>query len=234
MSKAEGQKIAIRFDRPIVGDVTGYTPTPIGGYEFRKVDTTGVIVTTLNSANSSYMGDKTIDNNLSTQWYGTTSINWIKYQFKEAFILTKLRLYMGSAYISQFNLFGSNDGVIWDQIGATYIGASSTTSMWYDYELPNTVPYLYYRIDTVTSQTSYIYLFEVEFYYTGMIGNEKYFTVTGLEFNYVPGGVTSTVTYKVRNVEPYQGIQLVANLSNADLVNLSLSLGVLTLAEGGS
>lgn len=230
MSKGEGRKIAIKFTEPLVGDVSGLTPTPVGGYAYSEIEESLATVTTLNQYSSNYSGAKIVDGSTSTYWRGTTAINWIKFQFAEAFALTKLRLYMASYYIKTFTISGSNDGSTWTQIGGTLTGASSSTAQWYEYTISNEIEYLYYKIDTLTTYGSTVYLYEVEMYETVGVGNEKFFTVSAQEYDYVPDGEISTVTYKVLSVSKDSEDDTILYLETDRFEN---AFGNVTVAYGG-
>lgn len=195
----EGTEIGLRFSQNLVGDITGYD-TP-AGYTQKTIDLSGASVTTLNQYSTSYTGAKVIDGSTSTYWRGTTAVNWIQFQLSEAKAATKLKLYMGSYYIKTFTVSGSNDGTTWTQIGGTYTGASSTTAKWYEFTLDNKTEYLYYRIDTLTTYSSTVYLYEVQFQETVPVGNESKISIVGQTYNYVPGGVLQASTKAPRAVE---------------------------------
>ena len=187
MSIADGEKIVIKFTQALVGNVLGLNP-PVAS-DVALSDLSEAVVTTLNQYSSSYPGSNVIDGNTGTRWRGTTSSNWLQVQLKEQKIIQKIRLYMGSYYISSFRFYGSNDASTWTQLGGTYTGASTDTSQWYTYTIDNAVAYLYYKIETLSGySSSRIYLYELEFYEKIPAGNEKKFSISFDEYNFVPGG----------------------------------------------
>lgn len=202
MAIADGQKIAIRFTQPLVGNVLGLDP-PLG-YEVRKVDMSSAIFSVQTMYSSSYPVSYAIDGDTSNYWIGKGSVNWLQAQFKSARVVTKLRLYLGSYYIKTFTFSGSNDGNEWTQIGGEYTAASSTSKKWYEFDIDNSNQYLYYRINTVTTySTSYFYLYELELYETVAIGNHDKFTISFDEYDMVPEGLLSRGTRSATGIEHY-------------------------------
>lgn len=183
---AEGTDVALRFSRPLVGDITG-CGTPVG-YVQKSIDLSEATITSLNSYSSTYSPTKVADGNISTYWRGTTAVNWIKFQLIEPKTIISVRMYMGNYYIQTFTVSGSNDGETWTQLGGEYTAASSTTAQWYDISIDNSDLYLYYRIDTLTAYSSRIYLYEVELCEAAPVGNETKIAVTGQTYEYVPNG----------------------------------------------
>lgn len=197
----EGTEIALKFSQPLIGDVTG-EELPVG-YIKKKIDLSGVVVTTLNQYSPSYPGTRVIDGNISTYWRGTSISNWIQFAFPEAKTVVGLRIYLGSYYVSQFTFQGSNDGSTWTQIGGYYNAASSTTGQWYEISIDNSEEYSYYRINTTSGySSSRVYVYEVEFQEYTPAGNELKMSVGGQAYNYAPGGTLQQVSRVVADVYP--------------------------------
>lgn len=194
----EGTEVAIRFSQPLVGDITGYD-TPAGHVQ-NSIDLSEAIITSLNQYSSSTSPAMVIDGDTSTYWRGTTAVNWIQFQLPEPKTITSLRMRMGSYYIKTFTVSGSNDGATWVQLGGEYTGASSSTAQWYDIPIDNSDSYLYYRIDTLTTYDSRIYLYEVELQETVPVGNETKISIAGKTYDYVPGGELEDVSRTVVSV----------------------------------
>ena len=200
MTIADGQRIAIRFTQPLVGNVLGLDP-PVG-YKKSKIDMTGVVASALNAYSTSYSASYAVDGSTSTYWRGTTAVNWFRIQLPEAKVVTQLRLYLGSYYIKSFTFSGSNDGETWTPIGGEYTAASSTTAQWYTFDIENDNAYLYYQIDTLTAyNSSRIYIYELELYEDVPVGNETKFSVSFDEYEYTPGGSLSRVARPVTGIE---------------------------------
>lgn len=229
MTIADGQRIAIRFTQPLVGNVLGLDP-PVG-YKKSKIDMTGTVASALNVSSTSYPASNVIDGSTSTYWRGTTAINWLQIRLQEAKVVTRLRLYLGSYYIKTFTFSGSNDGETWTQLGGEYTAASSTTAQWYTFDIDNTDPYLYYQIDTLTAySSSRIYIYELELYEDVPVGNETKFSVSFDEYDFVPNGSLSRVTRNVAKLERYISVDTKIDLSRGTYSGIEHSAGVLTLA----
>lgn len=230
MSIADGEKIVIKFTQPLIGNVLGLDP-PVTS-DVVKADLSEAVVTTLNQYSSSYPGSNIIDGRTDTYWRGTTSSNWIQLQLEDAKIVQKLRLYMGSYYISSFKFYGSNDGSVWTQLGGTYSGASSTTGQWYSYTIENESAYLYYKLETVSGySSSRIYLYELEMYEKVPAGNEMLFTVSFDEYEYVPGGKLLSETRRVVAIEQYPRVNMELDLTSGNTTNVCMKDGVIMLEE---
>lgn len=234
MSIADGRKIAIRFTQPLIGNITGLNP-PVG-YKKSAINLSKATVTSLNqyTYNNSYTREKAIDGNLSTCWWGTTAVNWICVQLPEAKVVTQLRLYLGSYYIKTFTLSASKDGENWVQLGGTYTAANSTTLKWYEFPLENGEAYVYYRVNTLTAQSSMIYLYELELCEDVPVGNETKFTVSFDQYNYVPGGALSRVTRPVTSIEVVDNRTILLNFNPGNLNSIQRAVGDITVAYDGS
>jgi hypothetical protein len=232
-AKEDGARLGIKFTQPLVGDVSGLTPTPVGGTDYSKVNIKMAVITTSSQYSDSYSGKNTVDDNTSTYWHGTAAISWIMYKFIKPFALKKLRIYMASYYVKTFTISGSNNGVEYAQIGDVLTGASSSTGQWYEYVLDNEIEYSYYRINTLTAYSSRVYLYEVEMYKYGPIGNEKYFTVTGNEYNFVPNGSLSQKEYQVESVSSHPTESNSLLLEIDDFSRFCSVAGGITIAYSG-
>ena len=226
MAIADGQKIAIRFTQPLVGNVLGLDP-PLG-YAVRKVDMSSATLSVQTMYSSSYPVSNAIDGNTSNYWIGSGSVNWLQAQFRSARVVTKIRLYLGSYYIKTFTFSGSNDGDEWTQIGGEYTAANTTSAKWYEFDIDNSTPYLYYRINTVTTySTSYFYLYELELYETVSIGNHDKFTISFDEYDMVPEGLLSRGTRSATGIEYFFTLNDDVDLSNGSYENTEYSeLGI--------
>lgn len=135
MAKGDGEKIAIRFTEPLIGDVSGITPVPLG-YKHEKAKPDAV--TALNQYSTSYPPEKAVDGSIDTYWRGTTTDDWFTAYFAEPIVLSRLRVYFKTNPIRSFTLFGSDDGETFTQIGGTYnVSSSSTGAGWYEYDIEN-------------------------------------------------------------------------------------------------
>lgn len=234
MAIEDGRHIAIRFSQPLVGDVSGLTPIP-AGYKYRIIPYAGAIVSAKNQLNSSYSADKAIDKNLNTFWWGTSAVNWWAVKFASPKAVTKIRIYLGNYYIRTFTVSGSNDGTTWTQIGGTFTAASTTTAQWYDFEFENQTEYQHYRIDTITTYSSYVYVFEIEFFETIPVGNESKFVVTVPMYDMVPGGTIHNVIVPVESVsESNLGEDvLLLNFASGNMECIRNAAAAITVAYSG-
>lgn len=229
MAIADGQRIAIRFTQPLVGNVLGLDP-PVG-YGKSKIDMSGASASALNEYSTSYSASYAIDGSTSTYWRGTTDVNWFQIQLQEAKVVTQLRLFLGSYYIKTFTLSGSNDGATWTQLGGEYTAASSTTAQWYTFEIENTDAYLYYRIDTLTTYTnSRVYIYELELYENIPIGNETKFTVSFDEYDMVPEGSLFRTTRHVTGMGCYCSSDTEIDFSSGSYNGIACERGIISLA----
>lgn len=232
MTIADGQKIAIRFTQPLVGNVLGLNP-PLG-HKKSKLNTSTATITTLNYYSTSTSGAKAVDDNMSTYWRGTTAVNWFRIQFPEAKVVTQLRLYLASYYIKTFTFSGSNDGETWTQIGGEYAAATSTTGQWYTFDIENADAYLYYQIDTITTYSSRVYIYELELYEDIPVGNETKFAVSFDEYEYVPGGLLSRVTRIVDRIEVVDTNTIVLCFNPGTPNSIQRAAGDITVTYDGS
>lgn len=217
MDIGDGRQIKIKFTQPLIGDVSGLK-TPVA-YKQSKIDLSGAKYSSLNNNGSSVEAKFAFDGNISTAWQGKTAVNWIKTEFPEPKKVTGLRLYLGSYYIKTFTISGSNDDESWTQIGGTFTAASSTTSKWYEFTFENTENYLYYKLDTLTTYSSYVNIYELEWMETVPAGNETKFSVSFDEYNYIPGGTLSRKTRKVESFEENKTLSTKVDLSSGNFSN---------------
>ena len=230
---AEGTEVALRFSQSLVGDITGYE-TPLA-YVQKSIDLSSATITALNSYSSTNSPTKVADGSTSTYWRGTTAVNWIQFKLAEAKTVTSIRMYMGDYYIKTFTVSGSNDGETWTQLGGEYTAASSYTAKWYDISIDNAESYLYYRLDTLTTYSSRIYLYEVELCETIPIGNETRISVSGQTYEYVPDGELESTSYTVVSVseDPDDNAVIRLKFDTGNIKSLKNAVGTVTIAYSG-
>lgn len=232
MAISDGEKIGIKFTQQLVGNVIGLNP-PVG-YKKSVLDLSNAVVTTLNQYSSSYSGAKAVDGNTSTWWRGTTSANWIQIQLSEAKVITQLRMYMGSYYVKTFTFSASNDGETWTQLGGEYTAANSSTSQWYTFEIENEEAYLYYRVTTLTTYSSSVYLYELELYEDVPVGNESKFSISFEEYTFVPGGTLVRTTRFAKAIEQVDDYTILLIFPSGNLNSVQRAVGEITIAYDGS
>lgn len=193
MSKGLGQKIGIKFTEDLVEDVTGWVPEPVthGDY-FRPIG-----VATGSSQYSSYAPSNAFDGSTSSYWYTRTAGDqWVQIELAEPTWIYGFRWYVGDSYRPNgFDFQGSNDGEIWEGI---LTGNSPGATGWHEFPTDSPKQYKYYRWTVISRYASYLYVYEIEL--LGAVGNERAFTVTGKEYQYVNGPLIDK-EYRVDKVE---------------------------------
>ena len=231
MAKGDGEKIAIRFTLPLIGDVSGITPVPLG-YKHEKAKPDAV--TALNQYSTSYPPEKAVDGSIDTYWHGTTTDDWFTAYFDEPIVLSRLRVYFKTNPIRSFTLFGSDDGETFTQIGGTYnVSSSSTGAGWYEYDIENSTAYHYYKIATYSYYVDVLYLYEIEYYHLVPTGNETKFTVSFPEYTFVPGGTLKTVQREVSSVGTYTALNIDVDISDVFTEKLTVVGDKLKLEDEG-
>ena len=223
--KSDGARIEIVFSE-VVNPIT-----PVLGQEWRSL--LDEVVTTLNqydvSTPTSALNDGLAESP-APYWRGTTAVNWIKIALLTSKIITGFRWYVYSStyYPLTFTVSGSNDDSNWTPLSDIFTGVG--TVGWQTFYFNNDEAYLYYRIDILTAASpSRIYISEVELYFA--YGNETAFTVTGNEYDFVPGGNLENKTKRVDYIENKTGLVVVLDLASAVPNGLFLSEGALRLEE---
>lgn len=191
MSKGDGQKIAIKFDKGINALQMSYSTYKYfrwqidSGWSSRvylygiELKTDGdyflpVGAVTASGQYSSYSPDRAFDGSTSTYWRPNTIPAWVQIELSEPILLTGFRWNtQSSSYRPKgFSLLASNDGANW--IGL-YSGESPSTTYWKEFAW---APLL----------TS---------------GNEPAFTITGMVRNPLEVGELQPKTFQVQSVDRY-------------------------------
>lgn len=208
----KSKKILIEFSKPLVGDVTGRDD---GGYAMEERNASLGKSATASSYYSSYIPDYAFDGNLpSTYWYTRTALpQWIRVDLGEAKPINKMRAYLiSSNRPNAYEVQGSNNDTDWTTI---YTGNFTNTTGWHEVIFPEPLTaYRYIRLYITSKYSSYIMIYELEFYYTHVIGNERAFTISGQEYNHIDG-ILQHVNYEVTSVEPHgeSDNQIVLNIN---------------------
>jgi hypothetical protein len=216
--KADGAKIVVKFDKPLIGDVTGLTP-PLGyiSTEISKNSSIGgQVYSASNVYTSSYTANKAFDSDIATLWLTLLSApQWIQVDFGEgnSYAANKFRWYIGSTSYTPnaFNLKGSNDAITWSD---ALVNSNSTNSVgWKEWSFTNNTTYRYYRWEITSKWSLYIGIYEIELFADIPIGQERAFKVEGQQlFNINDELITGD--YRVESVEAHPVI------SNAVLLNM--------------
>lgn len=195
MSKSDGQKIAIKFDKPLVNVAT----TPPEGYpELKASEGTP---TASNQYSSSYSADKVFDGSTSSYWQTRAILpQWIQIQLLSPIALTRFRWYTSSYAPNQFELYGSQNGI---DFVLLYSGESPSSSGWKSFDIPNSKTYSYYRWNILSGHSSgRIYIYEIEMFYKEF-QDEGAFTITGMVRNPLKVGELQPKVFSVASVERY-------------------------------
>ena len=220
--KSDGARIEIVFSE-VVNPIT-----PVLGQEWRSL--LGEIVTTLNeydvSTPTSALNDGLAESP-APYWRGTTAVNWIKIHLFDKYVVRGFRwyIYNASYYPITFKVSGSNDNNNWEQLSDIFTGTS--TVGWQTFYFDNNNAYQYYKIDTLTASSTRIYISEVELYFD--YGNEKAFTVTIGEYDFVPGGTIVLNRKRVNYIENKTGYSEIVDLSDGEFDGLEHHDGLLIL-----
>lgn len=204
-AKGQGAKIAIRFNHDLIGDVTGLTPTPVGGIaEFQIPPSTLIKIVTVSNSYSANTVNKLFDGSLSTYWETRAILPQsfsVDLGRENEHSIFKFRWYAGSSYRPRaFQLQGSNDNIEWTTI---LTAESDNTTGWKEWTFDNPAFYRYYRCVVTSLWTAgRVYVYEVELFARKEVGNEQAFTIEGQEHLHVKGELISG-DYQVKKVEPY-------------------------------
>lgn len=219
-TKADGSRIEIVFSE-IVSPLTS-----VVGQKFKIP-----IFTTITCRNYSSVHPVTdlFDGDVSTYWLGQTAVNWINIQLAKPRIAKGFRWYIQSStdYPKTFTVSGSNDGQNWVLLSDILTGTS--TVGWQSFTFTNDTPYLQYRIDILTANSSQIKISEIELYLN--YGNEEAFTVIVPEYDFVPGGSIEYSNKEVDSIENKTGYSTLMDLSEGIFDGVESNFGVLTLEE---
>jgi len=199
--KGAGKRIAIRFDKPLLGDVSGRLPPIISG-ERLAAPGPGLAYSASDFYSATYSPEQAFDGSTSTYWQTRAALpQWLMIDFGERpEAITRFRYYSGASYrINEYGLEASNDLENWDEL---WSGSSAASTGWRDESFENETAYRYYRFVITSLRTSgRIYFYEAELY--AGAGNETAFTVKGLVRNPLKYGPLTERTFDVESVERY-------------------------------
>lgn len=193
--KGKGEKIVLKFNKALLGDVTGLS-TPV----FYDAIIPPGTPTASGQYSATYTPDKAFDGSTSTRWYiRTTGDQWIQIELPEPRFTNGFRWYAGSSYRPNgFTVQGSNDGESWTNI---YSDNSANTTGWKEFFWDPAGPFKFYRWTVTSRHSTYLYIYEIELSLGA--GNEAAFTVTGMERSPTKYGEPILREYKVKSIERY-------------------------------
>jgi hypothetical protein len=184
-TKGQGGKIVVKFTENLIGDVSGKTPTPVGGLVETELTRNRDFAWQSYSASNSYSTQTpnlAFDGSTSTYWETRLAMpQWIQVDLGEGneVVATKFRWYVSTYAPNAFNLVGSNDGTNWSS--ALVNSTSANSSGWKVFDFVNTTAYRYYRWNITSKHSTYLYIYDIELFANLPKGNEQAFTVTAQE-----------------------------------------------------
>ncbi len=190
MSKGLGQKIAIQFTEKLTSDIS----EPIGS-EIGTVDVArnrGIAANNGTYANA-------FDGNTTSYWYSSGATVWVVVDLITPTSIALAKLFSnGDGYWSKGCVVeGSADGVTWAPVfQSTY---ALVRDVIFNLAMPASIKYRYYKF-TFTTQYGALVVTSLEVYPNVPYGNEKAFTITGEEYQYVNGPIIQK-SYQVVSVE---------------------------------
>lgn len=194
MSKGKGQKIAIKFDKALLGDVTETTGDP----NEQAADKSH----TASHEPSGYEASKAFDGNLGTMWRPGYRLvdTWITVDMGEPKPIDKLRIRSAtSSWYTAWQLQGSDDNATWTPI---IDGGHTAASQMLEYAFP-LATYRYWRILCTARNGNYPGFSIIEMYWTFAYINARAFTITGNVRNPLKTGELEPKTFQVASVERY-------------------------------
>ena len=232
MSKAEGAKITIKFDKPLTGDITGLSPALATDTDVRISHRVlpkyfGQSYTASTTFGTTNISSRAFDDSISTFWETRTAGNqWIQCELREAIPVNKFRLYSGAANrIRAYNLQGSNNGIDFVEL---WTGENANATQWNEYTFTNTTAYKYYRWNITSRWSTNIYVYELELYADIPVGQERAFTITSEEpFNVNDELIPST--YLVKSVEEHPTVSNAILLNFLELSRFNDAVGDITV-----
>lgn len=219
--------IKITFDKPIVSILDTQT-----GWEALGNPETGLTGRASDSY-STYTPDKPFDGSTSTYWRTNTVLpQWIGFDLGESKRLYKIRVYSTSYRPRAYEVSGSDNDTDWTSIIS---GEFTNSSVWQEVAFDG-VSYRYWRLTISSGWTAgRIYIHEIQAYAERAAYQVAGWTVTAQEYNRIPNGELTDITYLVRrvtksedNLSVFLWLDLPYRMKNPDglvTVNYSKSLG---------
>lgn len=222
--KGKGEKIVLKFNKALLGDVTGLTAPA-----FYAMITPPGTPTASGQYSATYTPDKAFDGSTSTRWYiRTTGDQWIQIELPEPRFTNGFRWYAGSSYRPNgFTVQGSNDGENWTDI---YSDNSANTTGWKEFFWDPAGPFKFYRWTVTSRHSTYLYIYEIELSLGA--GNEAAFNVTGMERDPLKYGTPKAKEYAIQSVERYPLTRYWQDDFSGDMEDVEIGANGITLEEG--
>lgn len=156
------------------------------------------------------------DQNLGTTWQGSGTSGIVGYQFPSVKTIRRYAFRTQSSSIpTSWTFQGSNDGTTYTTLD-TQTGVTALANTWYNYSIPNTTPYLYYRLNITAVNAANPWLSELQM--TESTGT-VFGGIAGGSF-LLGGGVTADVGDVVCNTSP--AVLTYSNAGTSTLITKSL------------
>lgn len=196
MSAVNSVAIKITFDKEIIND-----PQIITGYEvLTNKDTSSNTPFASSQYSTTYAPAKAFDADTATYWRPLTATmpTWLGTDWGTTKTFGKVRAYLNSYKPANYQLQGSNNNVDWTDITT---GTFTSTTGWQDITF-TPATYRYWRLYVTTLQSSYLYIYDLEFYGARVTYDTTAWEVMGYEPSMSPNpeGSLVPVTYKVYRV----------------------------------
>lgn len=194
MSKGKGQKIAIKFDKALIGDVAETTGDPNEQASNKTY--------TASHEPSGYEASKAFDGNLNTMWRpGYRLVNtWLTIDMGEPKPIDKLKIRSATSnWYTAWQLQGSDDNQNWTPI---IDGGHTAASQMLEYDF-TLATYRYWRIYCTARNGNYPGFSIIEMYWTFAYINAIALTITGNVRNPLKTGELEPKAFAIATVERY-------------------------------
>lgn len=229
-TKADGKYIALKFDQTLLGDVSGTTPIPIGGWGTGNEEATIASISSSGDYSTSYPAANAIDGSTSNYWRSSSVAgSYLVLNLGEAVAIGGFNVYQGTSYYpKEIKVSGSNDAAAYTEIGISRDDGAAEG--WKLFSIDNSSAYQYYKIEfTDYASTSRLYIYEIKALVAKPIGNEQAFEIKGKVYTYVPYGELVDETFDVVSVSPHKTVENAILLEVNDYDRFESVVGELTV-----
>lgn len=230
-TKADGKYIVVQFDKELLGDVSGLTPVPVGGWMASDEEAKIAAVTSSGDYSTSYPAKNAIDGSESSYWRSPNPVagSYLVLDFEEAAVIGAFDIYQSTSYYPKaIKVSGSNDGSAYTEIGTAQNDA--TEAGWKRFEFKNSAAYRYYKIEfTDYASSSLVYIYEIKALLAKPVGNEQAFEVKGKVLTYEPYGLLVDEIFEVVSVTAHESIENALLLEIDDYDRFESVIGDLTV-----
>lgn len=231
-TKADGKYIVVQFDKELLGDVSGLTPVPVGGWASSDEEAKIAAVTSSGDYSTSYPAKNAIDGSESSYWRSPNPVagSYLVLDFEEAAVIGAFDIYQSTSYYPKaIKVSGSNDGSAYTEIGT--IQNDGTEAGWKRFEFKNSAAYRYYKIEfTEYASSSRVYIYEIKALLAKPVGNEQAFDITGKVCTYAPDGELVDESFEVMSVSRHDTVENAILLEINDYDRFESVIGELTVS----